>query len=1034
MFKIKYFSIIAIVFIAAGFKYGGENELYENKIFKGNLHCPKPTGFKESVKVQKHDTKQKDGVQSKDDIDQSWLSTAIDNIKHEEYNIVYDKQINSYESPNRKNNIDFIYNDNGFTAKTLMRTIPLFDVNDKTIKEKDKKFKKIPAWQINFKLSGYTRNNTGSEITGFNGINLKADSNKANIKDENISIDYENNEEGMRQDFTINNKPDGSGMLKLVMEIHTKLKMLVGSDALMFKDRSGREVMKYSALKAYDATGKELRAYFKKSQNNKEFSIIVDEENAQYPIKIDPLSATSNWAATGENTNDQFGVSVSTAGDVNGDGYSDVIIGAFNYSSGRGKAYVYYGSSTGLSATPNWTAIGENTQDYFGISVSTAGDVNGDGYSDVIIGAHGYPSYSYKGKAYVYSGSSSGLSATPGWTATGENTYNYFGYSVSTAGDVNGDGYSDVILDAFMYSGGRGKAYVYHGSSTGLSATPGWTATGENTNDRFGYSVSTAGDVNGDGYSDVIIGAYSYLSYTGKAYVYNGSSTGLSATPNWTATGENANDRFGYSVSTAGDINGDGYSDVIIGAYNYSGYTGKAYVYNGSSTGLSATPGWAAIGETTNNYFGYSVSTAGDVNGDGYSDVIIGAYNYSGYTGKAYVYNGSSTGLSATPGWAAIGETTNNNFGISVATTGDINGDGYSDVIIGAYGYSSAKGKAYVYYGNGGTGMRSTLNQYKPYTTTVIAPGGLSGTNGQVRLSMLSKSPFGRTKGKLVYEYGHEGAPFSGSIITNSTGYTGMSSSWTDLTTSGVTINNDITSITTYHSYNWRVRVKYNLASNPYQVYGPWKYYKNFMPLPSGGFLAQDGPLPVNMNYFTYSIDKNNVKLRWETATEINNSGFEVQRKKTNEQNWTVIGWSEGNGTTNQPKDYMFDDNKLQKANYKYRLRQVDYNGNFEYHNLAGNVIIGGPKDFKVSQNYPNPSNPKSKIDYQIPFDGKVTIKIYDITGREVATLVNEIKISGYYTAEFDGTNLASGVYFYRINAEGSGQIYTVTKKMVLVK
>ena len=125
---------------------------------------------------------------------------------------------------------------------------------------------------------------------------------------------------------------------------------------------------------------------------------------------------------------------------------------------------------------------------------------------------------------------------------------------------------------------------------------------------------------------------------------------------------------------------------------------------------------------------------------------------------------------------------------------------------------------------------------------------------------------------------------------------------------------------------------------------------------------------------------------------------------------------------------------KLSIGAYDYRLKQADYNGDFEFFNLQNEVLIGKPDIFNISQNYPNPSNPKSKIDYQIPFDGKVTIKIYDIIGREVAALVDEVKQAGYYTAELDGSGLASGVYFYRINADGNGRNYNKTLKMILVK
>jgi hypothetical protein len=148
-----------------------------------------------------------------------------------------------------------------------------------------------------------------------------------------------------------------------------------------------------------------------------------------------------------------------------------------------------------------------------------------------------------------------------------------------------------------------------------LSITPGWSASGEGNGSSFGYSVATAGDVNGDGYSDVIVGAYEYdnFSYQGKVYVYHGSAAGLETAPAFTATGENGLDYFGYSVATAGDVNGDGYADVIVGAPSYLSNTGKIYIYYGSSSGLSSTSVLSIAGENQGDYFGHSVATAGDI-------------------------------------------------------------------------------------------------------------------------------------------------------------------------------------------------------------------------------------------------------------------------------------------------------------------------------------------------------------------------------------------------------------------------------------
>ena len=201
----------------------------------------------------------------------------------------------------------------------------------------------------------------------------------------------------------------------------------------------------------------------------------------------------------------------------------------------------------------------------------------------------------------------------------------------------------------------------------------------------------------------------------------------------------------------------------------------------------------------------------------------------------------------------------------------------------------------------------------------------------------------------------------------------------------------------------------------------------------SGSGTICSGVLPVTLSSFTFAVNKNNVKLNWATTEEINNSGFDIERQKSG-GSWQKISFIHGNGTTNIPRNYSFEDNKLSAAAYKYRLKQIDFNGNFEYYDLNNDVVVNKPNVFSVSQNYPNPSNPKSKIDYQIPFDGKVTLKIYDLIGREFATLINDIKEAGYYTAEFDGTNLASGVYFYRITATGDGKEYYKTLKMVLVK
>jgi hypothetical protein len=202
---------------------------------------------------------------------------------------------------------------------------------------------------------------------------------------------------------------------------------------------------------------------------------------------------------------------------------------------------------------------------------------------------------------------------------------------------------------------------------------------------------------------------------------------------------------------------------------------------------------------------------------------------------------------------------------------------------------------------------------------------------------------------------------------------------------------------------------------------------------PDGQISTYDSPLPVNLQSYTYRINSRNVLLKWKTIQEINNSGFDIERKNVSNKNGTEfgkIGFINGKGTTNNTSDYSFEDRNVQSGKYKYRLKQIDYNGNYEYFELNGEVTVGAPKKFDLSQNYPNPFNPVTKINFDLPEDGKVNLRIYDMLGREVATLINEIKTAGYYTLNFDASKLSTGMYFYRLSTGN----YSAIKKMAVIK
>lgn len=660
---------------------------------------------------------------------QNWMGLAQENIRISEYHFKWEEKYNAYCTPNRKNNLRFFYTNNGFTVEPGITQIPIGEYDP--LKRHDEiKYRNTPNWKVKFNLD---KKQVGKGT-------WKVVNNKAEYITDKITVQYINNDEGMRQNFIVHSPLSKTSTLKINFNINTKLKTYLHGNQIQFFHKK-TNILNYEQLKVWDADGKPLEALIIKTKRNK-FCIRVNTEKAIYPITIDPLSTNPDSTPDdADQENASFGVGVASAGDVNGDGYSDVIIGAWLYDEGantnEGRAFVYHGSSTGISATPNSIHHDANqAHANFGQSVASAGDVNGDGYSDVIIAAKYYDDglNSNEGRAFIYHGSPTGLSTTPNSTPDdADQTDASFGQCVASAGDVNGDGYSDVIIGAISFNDGanfsEGRAFVYHGSATGISATPNSTPDdADQAAAHFGMSVASSGDVNGDGYSDVIIGAYLYNDGAngdeGKAFVYHGSSTGLSSSPDSTPDdADQVGAQFGYSVSTAGDVNGDGYSDIIIGSWLFNDGAntdeGRAFIYYGSATGLSSSPiSTPDDADQSNSWFGISVASAGDINGDGYSDVIIGAYGYDDGAnideGGAFIYYGTSTGLSSSPDSTPDdADQIGANFGVSVASAGDVNGDGYSDIIIGAWSFDDGsnfnEGRAFVYHGSA-AGLSATPN------------------------------------------------------------------------------------------------------------------------------------------------------------------------------------------------------------------------------------------------------------------------------------------------------------------------------------
>ena len=435
---------------------------------------------------------------------------------------------------------------------------------------------------------------------------------------------------------------------------------LVGDDRWLRLTTADGRAWTYGPLMAFDVYGNDVPVRFVEDSAGWAVRVSAVPEG---PITVDPVLRTASFSAAF--TAD----SAAGIGDVDGDGYDDVAAGAVGGTTTvPGQVTVWHGAPSGPDPLTTASPTPASASWQYGRSLSGGGDLDNDGYSDLVVGDDH--------RAWVHYGAATGLGGRTARVDDPNGGGASFGYSVAIAGDLDGDGVDDLVVGDPGWSSSQGAVHWFAGGSSGVSSSASETRTGDSAGDWFGVAVAGAGDVDADGYADLIVGAHAWNGITGRAYVFHGYSSGLSASADTTLSGIDPLDNFGRAVDGAGDVDQDGYDDVVIGAFNGGSAFGSVAVHHGSATGVSAAATTTVVGPAYGSKFGQSVAALGDVDGDGYPDVAMGGH---GTTTQAGVHHGSASGVSSSAVPALQGGVT---LGKIVDGAGDVNGDGLADLLV----------------------------------------------------------------------------------------------------------------------------------------------------------------------------------------------------------------------------------------------------------------------------------------------------------------------------------------------------------------
>ncbi len=416
-----------------------------------------------------------------------------------------------------------------------------------------------------------------------------------------------------------------------------------------------------------------------------------------------------------DRANASFGFGLRQLGDVNDDGFLDLAVGAHKYSNGQseeGVVFVYLGSAGGLSTTPDWQYESNLTDARLGVSIA-AGDLNGDGIDDLAAGALGYDDGTNSGGAVlIFHGSSGGLPNTPDQTLHAEQADSLFGRGLAIPGDLDDDGFEDLAVGAPDFdaaNSNNGRASLYPGSPAGVATTPTWSVDGSSLDEQFGFELAGVGDVNGDGLPELAVTSRDGGSAVrdGHAEVFFGSAAGLSPAPSAILDLNTFEANTGWSIG-GGDFNGDGYSDIALGAHQFdsSDHVGGAVaIFPGGTGGLPGAPSQLLNIDVADAQFGVSLAAGEDLDGDGLDDLVVGAQGYpenAVSSGAAFIFHGHADGIESIPYDVLTYGQEDARAGRRVELLGDLDGDGTSDLAVSATRFTidqSQEGAVFVHTG-----------------------------------------------------------------------------------------------------------------------------------------------------------------------------------------------------------------------------------------------------------------------------------------------------------------------------------------------